>query len=74
MVGLHHARRYVSEGEQVIVDGEDGVVIGAAEDAVLSEYRERQETRRRYLDGLLKLKGALQRTVVDPDYVALVLA
>jgi phosphotransferase system enzyme I (PtsI) len=58
VVGLHHARRYIEEDELLIVDGEDGVVIGASDERILSEYRARQAARRDYIDGLRVLRGA----------------
>ncbi|MEQ8233728.1 MAG: phosphoenolpyruvate--protein phosphotransferase [Gammaproteobacteria bacterium] len=58
IVGLHHARRYVTEDETIIVDGEDGVVIGGADERILAEYRTRQAERRRYVAGLQALREA----------------
>ncbi|MGR8919173.1 MAG: phosphoenolpyruvate--protein phosphotransferase [Gammaproteobacteria bacterium] len=58
VVGLHHARRYISDEELIVVDGEDGVVVGAADEQVLAEYRERQDKRRKYLEGLRRLRSA----------------
>jgi phosphoenolpyruvate-protein phosphotransferase (PTS system enzyme I) len=42
IVGLHHARQTVAEGELLIVDGEQGVLIVNPDPLVLAEYRERQ--------------------------------
>ena len=42
IVGLHHARQTVAEGELLIVDGEQGVLIVNPDPVVLAEYRERQ--------------------------------
>ncbi|HZM34413.1 MAG TPA: phosphoenolpyruvate--protein phosphotransferase [Burkholderiales bacterium] len=42
VVGLHHARQTVAEGELLIVDGEQGVLIVNPDPLVLNEYRERQ--------------------------------
>jgi len=47
VVGVHHARRYIVEHEQLIIDGEDGVVIGAADERIVGEYRTRQADRQR---------------------------
>ncbi|MEX2480624.1 MAG: phosphoenolpyruvate--protein phosphotransferase [Gammaproteobacteria bacterium] len=58
VVGLHHARRYIQENETVIVDGEDGVVIGGADERMLEAYRTRQAERRRYVAGLQVLREA----------------
>lgn len=58
VVGLHHARRYIEEDETIIVDGEDGIVIGSADARILEAYRVRQEDRKRYVAGLQVLKEA----------------
>jgi phosphotransferase system enzyme I (PtsI) len=42
IVGLHHARQTISEGELLIVDGMLGVLIVNPEPLVLAEYRLRQ--------------------------------
>jgi phosphotransferase system enzyme I (PtsI) len=41
IVGLHHARNLVREGEPVIVDGREGVLIVNPSEQVLEEYKER---------------------------------
>jgi phosphotransferase system enzyme I (PtsI) len=58
VVGLHHARRYIKEDETIIVDGEDGVVIGEADERILAQYRAREAERRRYIAGLQVLREA----------------
>jgi phosphotransferase system enzyme I (PtsI) len=42
IVGVHSARQMVREGELVIVDGVNGVLIVAPEELVLEEYKQRQ--------------------------------
>ncbi len=42
IVGLHHARQTISEGELLIVDGMNGVLIVNPDPLVLAEYRLRQ--------------------------------
>jgi phosphotransferase system enzyme I (PtsI) len=42
LVGLHHARQAISEGELLIVDGVQGVLLVNPDPLVLSEYRLRQ--------------------------------
>ncbi|MCB1748351.1 MAG: phosphoenolpyruvate--protein phosphotransferase [Gammaproteobacteria bacterium] len=63
VVGLHHARRYIEEDETVILDGEDGVVIGGAEAGILAEYRARQAARTRFIAGLQVLREAPAQTL-----------
>ena len=41
IVGLHHARAMIREGESLIVDGREGVLIVNPGETVLAEYRER---------------------------------
>jgi len=42
LVGLHHAHRTISEGELLIVDGVQGLLVVNPDAAVLAEYRGRQ--------------------------------
>src|SRR5258706_2217068 len=42
IVGLHHGFQAVSEGELLIVDGENGVLVVNPDPVVLTEYRARQ--------------------------------
>jgi phosphotransferase system enzyme I (PtsI) len=42
IVGLHHARQTIAEGELLIVDGERGVLVVNPDPLVLAEYRLRQ--------------------------------
>jgi phosphotransferase system enzyme I (PtsI) len=42
IVGLHHAYQTISEGELLIVDGQQGVLVVNPDPAVLAEYRARQ--------------------------------
>lgn len=58
VVGVHHARRYVREDELLIIDGNDGVMIGEPDERMLEHYRQRQEERQRYYASLKKLKRA----------------
>ncbi len=58
IVGLHQARRYIRDEEQVIVDGTQGVVIVDPDEALLAYYRQGQERERRYFAELSKLKEA----------------
>jgi phosphotransferase system enzyme I (PtsI) len=51
LVGLHHARQTISEGELLIVDGVQGLLVVNPDPAVLAEYRTRQQ----------QLKAARQR-------------
>ena len=42
IVGLHHARQTISEGELLIVDGEQGMLVVNPDPLVLAQYRSRQ--------------------------------
>jgi len=42
IVGLHHARHIITEGETLIVDGQNGVLIVNPDPLVLAEYRLRE--------------------------------
>ena len=56
IVGLHHARQTVAEGELLIVDGERGVLIVNPDPLVLAEYRARQAELKAERQRLKRLK------------------
>ena len=61
IVGLHHAHRTISEGELLIVDGVQGLLVVNPDPIVLAQYRERQarlKTERRRLRRLKKTAAA----------------
>jgi phosphoenolpyruvate-protein phosphotransferase (PTS system enzyme I) len=61
IVGLHHARGMIREGETLIVDGREGVLIVNPGETVLAEYRERGrriETEREKLKRLRTARSA----------------
>ncbi|MCP3668763.1 MAG: phosphoenolpyruvate--protein phosphotransferase [Gammaproteobacteria bacterium] len=41
VVGVHHATRNLKHGEQLVVDGSDGLIISGADTATLDRYQER---------------------------------
>jgi phosphotransferase system enzyme I (PtsI) len=61
IVGLHHAHRTISEGELLIVDGVQGLLVVNPDPVVLAEYRRRQaqlKTERQRLKLLKKTPAA----------------
>jgi phosphotransferase system enzyme I (PtsI) len=56
IVGLHHARQTISEGELLIVDGEHGLLVVNPDPVVLAEYRGRQTEIRKARQRLKRLK------------------
>jgi phosphotransferase system enzyme I (PtsI) len=61
LVGLHHARQTISEGEMLIVDGVQGVLVVNPDPIVLAEYRARQaelKAERQRLKRLKKTRAA----------------
>ena len=61
IVGLHHARGMIRDGETLIVDGREGVLIVNPGEKVLAEYRERSrqiETGRQELKRLRSSRSA----------------
>ncbi|HHC72385.1 MAG TPA: phosphoenolpyruvate--protein phosphotransferase [Thiotrichales bacterium] len=56
VVGVHYARRYLRNGELVIVDGDAGVVIAEPDAATLAHYRKKQRRFRQYLARLQRLR------------------
>ena len=68
VAGVHHARRYIKEDELLIVDGDDGVIVGDPDDGILGDYRQRQASRLEYLKGLDVLR---EQVAVTEDGVAI---
>jgi phosphoenolpyruvate-protein phosphotransferase (PTS system enzyme I) len=80
IVGLHHARQMIREGELLIVDGAEGVLIVNPDERVLAEYRlkqsalqiERQKLKRLRSTPAATLDGTpveLQANIELPDDV-----
>jgi hypothetical protein len=63
IVGLHHARQMISEGETVIVDGTQGLLIVNPDPIVLAEYRARQAELKTERKRLKRLKSTPAATV-----------
>ncbi len=57
IVGVRHARRYLNDDEELIIDGRQGVVLAQADDTILHHYRRVQSEERHYRTQLAKLKG-----------------
>lgn len=62
VVGLHNARKLITEGETVIVDGINGVLIISPDESVLNEYRRRAREYRSHKRDLNKLKKTAAAT------------
>lgn len=58
VVGMGHVRALVRDGDLLIVDGLEGVVVVNPSEPVLAEYRERQAAYRRERDALAMLRDA----------------
>ncbi len=56
LVGLHHARQTISEGELLIVDGVQGLLVVNPDPLVLAEYRSRQSELKAERQRLKRLK------------------
>lgn len=57
IVGLRDARRLLTDGEWVIVDGEAGHVLAAPEESAKAFYRDKQAQQAAYRTELIKLKN-----------------
>ncbi|MCP1772704.1 phosphotransferase system enzyme I (PtsI) [Neisseria perflava] len=62
VIGLHNARKLITENEVVIVDGINGVLIIAPDDVVLNEYRRLAREYRSHKRELNKLKKTAATT------------
>jgi phosphotransferase system enzyme I (PtsI) len=63
IVGLHHARQTISEGEVLIVDGTQGLLIVNPDPLVLAEYRARQAELKAERKRLRRLKSTPAATI-----------
>jgi phosphotransferase system enzyme I (PtsI) len=63
VVGLHHARELLRENDQIIVDGEQGVVIVNPDRNILAEYKLRQDQFGLERKKLKRLKATLASTL-----------
>jgi phosphotransferase system enzyme I (PtsI) len=63
IVGLHHARGMIREGETLIVDGREGVLIVNPGDRVLAEYRERARKLEGEREKLKRLRSSRSATL-----------
>ena len=63
IVGLHHARGMIREGETLIVDGREGVLIVNPGERVLAEYRERARRIESEREKLKRLRTARSATL-----------
>ncbi len=62
VVGVPHARRYLREGEPLIVDGDEGLVLGEADQRIIEHYLARRDERQKRISRLARLKRALTVT------------
>lgn len=56
IVGVHHARRQVNDGDEILIDGRDGSAVGRPSMAEKTEYLERQEAETRFRQMLEQLR------------------
>ncbi len=63
LVGLHHARGMIREGELLIVDGIQGVLVVDPDPLVLAEYQQRQSQHQQERKKLRRLKSTPAATL-----------
>jgi phosphotransferase system enzyme I (PtsI) len=63
IVGLHHARGMIREGDTLIVDGREGVLIVNPGERVLAEYRERARRIESEREKLKRLRSSRSATL-----------
>ncbi len=62
VLALHNAHQIIEEGELIIVDGIQGVVVIAPDEKILAEYKRRQQSFLQEKRRLKSLKGAIPTT------------
>ncbi len=63
LVGIHNARRYLQDGEIVVIDGQHGVVLAGLEPELLTYYQHRQQAEQRRLQQLRAFRHRPARTL-----------
>jgi phosphotransferase system enzyme I (PtsI) len=63
LVGIHNARRYLQDGEMVVIDGQHGVVLAGLEPPLLAYYRQRQRAEQQRLQQLRAFRNRPARTL-----------
>lgn len=58
IVGVHQARRYLREDDEVVIDGTRGAIIVSPDKRTLNHYKQRQREEKRYLNDLRKIRQA----------------
>lgn len=58
IVGVHQARRYIREDDEVVIDGTRGAIIVSPDKRTLNHYKQRQRKEKRYLNDLRKIRQA----------------
>ena len=58
VVGLHGARRYIRDGETVIVDGNIGLLLADPTDDAIAHFKKKKQTYQRKRRELIKIKDA----------------
>lgn len=56
IVGMKNARHYIHDGETVIIDGQQGILITDLDDQIINHYRQRQKELSQHKKNLQKLK------------------
>lgn len=57
VAGVHHARQLLQEHDDLIVDGERGIVLSEVDKRIREHYGKRRERQAQYFAGLSRLKG-----------------
>lgn len=64
IIGLHHATRYFSDHETVVIDAQRGIATASPEPRILQQYRQRLADEKRFNRSL---RGVLQQPAVSRD-------
>jgi phosphoenolpyruvate-protein phosphotransferase (PTS system enzyme I) len=67
VVGVHRAWQYVSEGEQVVVDADNGILLVGLDEAAIKHFEKLQRKEIKARAGLRKLKDQPARSEDDID-------
>jgi phosphotransferase system enzyme I (PtsI) len=57
IVGIHHAKRYLLNDEDIIIDGDQGIVLARTSNVINEYYEEKQRAFRQYYSSLQQLRN-----------------
>lgn len=65
IVGIHYAKRYIQNDEEIVVDGNQGIVLAESSESIIKYYNEKQLAYRQYYSSLKDIRDTPAKTLDD---------